>query len=61
MVGDGTPSGPPGYHSFYSDPLPGQGRHGGAVILLRQDILYTKINVNSHLQVVAIRIFLRRH
>ena len=60
MVGDGTPSGPPGYHSFYSDPLPGQGRHGGAAILLRQDVPYNKIDINTDLQAVAVQIFLRR-
>ena len=59
-MGDATPSGPPDYHAIYSAPFPGQGNNGGTAILVRRDVSFTILNLNTPLQAIAVQVFLRR-
>ena len=60
MIGAYTYPSPPGYSTFYSNPLPGQGHHGGTAIMVRSDVPYTSLQLNTNLQAVAIKLFLKR-
>ena len=60
MLGDSSPSAPPGYRALYSTPLDGQGHHGGTAIFIRADIPFVPFQLRSQLQVVAVRVFLNR-
>ncbi|MPC77305.1 hypothetical protein E2C01_071756 [Portunus trituberculatus] len=57
MLGDSIYFSPPGYCVFFS---PEQGHHGGTVILVRQDIPVVPLQLNSTLQVVAVKVFMGR-
>lgn len=57
-MGDSMHASPPGYRSFYSQPVPGQGHHGGTAILVRSDVPCVFLQCNSPLQAVAVRIFI---
>ncbi len=60
MVGDFTPVGPTGYHTFYSDPLHDQGRHGGSDIFVRRDVPFSYRRLAPPFQAVAVEIYLKR-
>ena len=59
MIGQSDYPSPPGYRAFYSS-LPGQGHSGGTAILVRNDIPYTSLHLNTPLQAAVIQIFLNR-
>ncbi len=60
MVGDFTPVGPHGYHTFYSDPLQhDQGQHGGSAIFVRHDVPFSYRRLATPFQAVAVEIFLK--
>ena len=58
MLGDLTPSSPPGYRAFYSTPIPGQGHHGGTAIFVRLDVPSVPLQLHSPLQAVGVKVFL---
>ncbi|MPC83355.1 hypothetical protein E2C01_078064 [Portunus trituberculatus] len=60
MLGDSTCSSPPGYRAFLNTPFPYQGHHGGTAILDHQDIPVVALQLNSPLQVVAVKVFMGR-
>lgn len=60
MLGEYTHTSPPGYRSFYSTYIPGQGHHGGTAIFIRSDIPFVPLQLQSPLQAVAIKISLNR-
>ena len=61
MLGDGIPSSPPGYRCFFFNiPVPRQGHHGGTAVLIRSDVPFTPELLQSPLQAVAAKVFLRR-
>ena len=60
MLGDSSPSSPPGYRVFYSVPLAGQGHHGGTAILVRADVPFVPLQIHSPLQAVAVKLYLDR-
>ncbi len=60
MVGDFTPVGPPGYHTFYSDPLHDPGHHGGTAIFVRRDANFSYRRLATPFQTVAVEIYLKR-
>ncbi|MPC70235.1 hypothetical protein E2C01_064477 [Portunus trituberculatus] len=55
MFDDSIYSSPPGYRA--SAPFSEQGHHGGTVILVRQDIPIVRLELNSPLHVVAVKLF----
>lgn len=59
MIGDSAPSSPPGYRAFYST-LPVQGHHGGSAILVRNDVPFVRLQINSPMQIVVVKVFLNR-
>ena len=61
MLGDSIPSSPPGYRSFFSIFVPGQGHHGGTAVLIRSDIPFTPVQLQSPLQALAVKVFLGRY
>ena len=60
LLGDLVHSAPSGYRGFFSTPLPGQGRHGGSAVFVRNDVPFSLIQLRSNLQVVAVRVFLHK-
>ncbi len=56
MVGDFTLVCPPGYHTFYSDPLHDQGHHGGCAIFVRRDVPFSYRRLATPFQAVAVQI-----
>lgn len=60
MLGDYPHYSPPGYRSFLSTYIPGQGHHGGTAIFVRYDISFVPLQLHSPLQAVAVRVFLNR-
>ena len=61
MLGDGIPSSPLGYRSFFFSILvPRQGHHGGTAVLIRSDVPFTQEQLQSNLQAVAATVFLGR-
>ena len=60
MIGANQYPSPPGYNTFYSNPIPGQGHHGGTAIMVRSDVPYTTLQLNTNLQAVAVKLFLKR-
>ena len=60
MLGDFTHSSPPGYRTFFSTPIPGQGHHGGNAIFVRSDVPFDPQQLHTPLQAFAVKVFLGR-
>lgn len=61
LVGGTTSPSPPGYHSFYPHPLPGQVHCGGTASFVHHDIPFSRLNLSPFFEVVDIHFLFHPH